>query len=310
VFDGPEPPADAAPLGARPLLAWSGPLFLPLDANLERRRIVVRSFSSMSRHHAAQVAEGPTYGDRVQLAQDETAGAAEKDDPLRGPVFGDIVHKVLEAVDFAEVGRCSQPADLLVAASPAHGLIEKHVRANIANLRSRSRDELEQTAQQQVAQLVWSALHTPLADAGGPLHRVPRSDRIPEVEFQFPEQTGDVAQVRREDGFVTGFMDLVFRTGGRYFLVDYKTNLLPGYTPEHLQRCMDDSDYHRQYRLYFCALSRWLERVHGKSFSFLQHFGGVYYLFVRGLNGQDETTGVFFHRPTRADLDLAKVMKT
>ncbi len=90
--------------------------------------------------------------------------------------------------------------------------------------------------------------------------------------------------------------------------MDYKTNLLPAYTPGHLARCMDDSDYHRQYRLYFCALSRWLERVHGKSFSFLPQFGGVYYLFVRGLNGQDESTGVFFHRPARADLDLSKVM--
>ena len=43
--------------------------------------------------------------------------------------------------------------------------------------------------------------------------------------------------------------------------------------------------------------------------SFLKQFGGVYYLYVRGLNGRDESTGVFFHRPTEQDLDLSFVLK-
>src|SRR5205085_11710913 len=129
---------------------------------------------------------------------------------------------------------------------------------------------------------------------------------IHELEFQFPESPGERSW--REEGFVTGFMDLVFRRAGRYFLVDFKTNLLPGYTPEHLARCMDEADYHRQYRLYLHALERWLARVHGKGFAFLKHFGGVYYLFVRGLNGQDESGGVFYHRPTKDDLELERAM--
>ena len=305
--------AEAAPLESRPALACTGPLFPALDTNIERRRIVVKSFSSMSRQHLAQIAEGPSYGDQVRIAPDETAGAAEKEDPLRGPVFGDIVHNVLETIDFAEVGRCTQAAELLVERTPARALIEKEVRANVANLRGRPREELEQTAQEQVARLVWQALHTPLLDAGGPLHRIPQGDRIHEMEFQFPEHAGAGASPTcgtREDGFVMGYMDLVFRASGRYFLIDYKTNLLPGYTPDHLQRCMDDSDYHRQYRLYLHALYRWLSRVHGKSFSFEQQFGGVYYLFVRGLNGLDESAGVFFHRPTPADIDLARIMQS
>ena len=57
------------------------------------------------------------------------------------------------------------------------------------------------------------------------------------------------------------------------------------------------------------ALSRWLKRVHGGRFDFLRSFGGVYYLFVRGLNGQDESTGVFFHQPTAADIDLVRTMR-
>jgi exodeoxyribonuclease V beta subunit len=297
---------DDAPLDGPPRLAYTGPLFPAVDPNLEWRRIVVRSFSSMSRHHVAQVGQGPSYGQRMRIARDESAGALEPEDPLRGPVFGDIVHKVLESIDFAEVGQCTQPAELLLDSAPARRLIDQEVRANIANLRGKGRDELEPIARAQIAQLVWTALHTPLAEAGVPLVQVPRADRIHELEFQLPERPGES---RREEAFVMGYMDLVFRRGGRYFLVDFKTNLLAGYSPEHLARCMDDADYHRQYRIYLHALYRWLTRVHGPAVPCLERLGGVYYLFVRGLTGRDESAGVFFHRPTAEDIDLVRALQ-
>ena len=127
-----------------------------------------------------------------------------------------------------------------------------------------------------------------------------------EVEFLFPERVGDPLP----NGFVTGFMDLLFRKNGKYFLVDWKTNLLPSYGPDSIERSMAEADYHRQYRLYVQAISRWLGRVHEDDRAFRKYFAGVYYLFVRGMNGRDETTGVYFHRPTEQDLDLAAVLKS
>src|SRR5262249_40297978 len=110
--------------------------------------------------------------------------------------------------------------------------------------------------------------------------------------------------------FITGFMDLLFRKNDRYYLVDWKTNLLTGYSRKQLERSMADSDYHRQYRLYLQAIARWLRRAAGSGDGkFLQQFGGVYYLYVRGLNGRDESTGVYFHRPTPQELDLAFVLR-
>ncbi len=155
-LSGAKPEGDV-PRNPRPPLAFTGPLFPALDPNLEWRRIIVRSFSSMSRHHVAPIGAGPSYGDRSRIAPDEAAGVAEPDDPLRGPVFGDIVHNVLEAIDYTEVGHCTLPAELLLDGTPARRLIEKEVRANVAKLRGKAREELDQTAQQQVAQLVWSA---------------------------------------------------------------------------------------------------------------------------------------------------------
>jgi len=49
--------------------------------------------------------------------------------------------------------------------------------------------------------------------------------------------------------------------------------------------------------------------VRGDAFDASRDFGGVYYLYVRGMNGKDEATGVFFHRPTEEDLCLEQVLE-
>ena len=202
--------------------------------------------------------------------------------------------------------------DLTRVGAHARRLIDLQIHANIAKLRSRTpREQLEQAARQQIAELVWAALRTPLTEIGGPLCRIPKSDRIAEVEFIFPERPGltQAADRHWEEAFVTGFMDLLFRKAGKYYLLDWKTNLLPSYQPDAIQRSMADSDYHRQYRLYLQAIARWLRRLHGPKWDFQEHFGGVFYLYVRGLNGRDDSTGVFFHRPEARELDLKFVLK-
>ena len=42
-----------------------------------------------------------------------SVGAPPTDDPWRGVVFGDLVHQVLEQIDFAEVGRATTATELL-----------------------------------------------------------------------------------------------------------------------------------------------------------------------------------------------------
>jgi exodeoxyribonuclease V beta subunit len=56
------------------------------------------------------------------------------------------------------------------------------------------------------------------------------------------------------------------------------------------------------------ALARWLRKINGDAFDFQRDLGGVYYLYLRGLNGKDESTGVYFHQPTAEDLSLQAVL--
>jgi exodeoxyribonuclease V beta subunit len=144
---------------------------------------------------------------------------------------------------------------------------------------------------------------------GGCLCDIPTGERIHELEFLFPQRCGEAApvEVRVEERFFTGFMDLVFRKDGLYYLLDWKTNELDSYDSACIARAMEQSDYHRQYRLYLHALRRWLGRRHGAGFDFLEHCGGVYYLFLRGMTGA--AAGVFFHRPTAPDLNLDLILE-
>jgi exodeoxyribonuclease V beta subunit len=277
-----------------------------------KRRVVVRSFTSMARHHLSQLGEGASFGEQLPRAEDETATLVDIEDPLRGPVFGDMVHKVFENIDFAEVGRAGSAAELCLPGAHARKCLDQAIQPDLGQLRTRTPfDQLMEAARRQIALLVWQTLKTPLAALGGPLCDVRDGDRLHEVEFLFPERPGEPVPANKhfEEGFVTGYMDLLLRRDERYFLLDWKTNLLPGYTREQIDRNMAESDYHRQYRLYLNAARRWLERRLGPSFDWAKGFGGVYYLYVRGMNGRDESTGVFFHCPTDRDLDLTLALR-
>lgn len=297
------------------LLKPADPLFPSLPADLRWRRLAVHSFSSLQRADRI-LHEGQTFGAPQPRAADEDG---EKDpDPLRGPVFGDIVHQVLETIDFAQAGRAGAAHDLLKDESTRR-VIDGVVTRQLTRLRTRlPPDQLESACLERVAELVWNALATPLPGLGGPLAMIPPADHLAELEFQYFLDENDTRELARivgrgpvggpgegSENFVTGFMDLVFRKDDRLYLLDWKTNLLDDYDQASLAKAMDESGYQRQYRLYLRALARWLAARHGPAFDFANSVGGVYYLFLRGMNGRADSPGIYHHRPGLDDLEHA-----
>jgi exodeoxyribonuclease V beta subunit len=104
-------------------------------------------------------------------------------------------------------------------------------------------------------------------------------------------------------GMLKGFIDLVFRWNGRYYLLDYKSNWLgennAAYTTEAMLQAMADHRYDLQYQLYTLALHRYL-RHRIKDYDYQRHFGGVFYLFLRGVTLAAPGNGVIFRRPDAA----------
>lgn len=100
-------------------------------------------------------------------------------------------------------------------------------------------------------------------------------------------------------GIVKGFVDLIFRHNNKYYIVDYKTNHLgsdiSAYNNNELQLAIKKHDYDLQYLIYSAALHRYLQVIE-PNYSYENNFGGVYYLFVRGI-GSIKDGGVFFDKP-------------
>ena len=103
-------------------------------------------------------------------------------------------------------------------------------------------------------------------------------------------------------GFLRGFIDLTFEHGGRFYIVDYKSNRLgprvEDYSRARMAEEMAHHQYYLQYHLYVLALHRHLsQRI--RHYRYEQHMGGAYYLFVRGMSQAHAIgTGVFYDRPS------------
>ena len=102
------------------------------------------------------------------------------------------------------------------------------------------------------------------------------------------------------EGMLRGFIDLVFVCDGRYWLVDYKSNWL-GATPAdyhaaNMDLAVAEHRYDIQAAIYAVALHRYLQATL-PSYSPAQHFGGVAYLFLRGLDGKTAGQGIWLRQP-------------
>ena len=236
----------------------------------------------------------------------------------RGSKAGTMLHEVFELHDFT-----APEADLRVLVEktlPRHGFDA----ASLVEPLTRGVSEI---------------LATPL-DAEGRLSlgALTRAQRLDEVEFVIPVAAGagaspafarsrlaevfarhptDTVPARYAErlralefgemrGFLRGFVDLVFQHDGRFYVVDYKSNHLgrtaADYGPRQLAEAMTHAHYYLQYHLYVVALHRHLGR-RLRDYSYERSFGGVYYLFARGMAPENGKAGVFFDRPPQARID-------
>ena len=129
------------------------------------------------------------------------------------------------------------------------------------------------------------------------------SDRVPK------DYADSLARLKFAElrGFLKGFIDLFFVHDGRWHVADYKSNRL-GLSPRDyafapMQRAMSAHHYFLQYHLYTLALHRhWRQRL--PSYDYDRDFGGVFYLFLRGMQpGGQPGHGVFFDRPSQAMIE-------
>ncbi|WP_448100724.1 exodeoxyribonuclease V subunit beta [Luteibacter jiangsuensis] len=107
------------------------------------------------------------------------------------------------------------------------------------------------------------------------------------------------------NGMLKGFIDLIVEYGGRWYVVDYKSNWLGAderaYTPAAMRRSILEARYELQYALYLLALHRQLRSRLGDAYDYDTHVGGAVYLYLRGVDGHGH--GVHVERPPKAMIE-------
>jgi exodeoxyribonuclease V beta subunit len=218
----------------------------------------------------------------------------------RGAHTGNLIHYIFERIDFRR---------------PDHWgtVIDRAIR----RLSGRQADDFTERMKSMARQVLGTTL---VPATGLSMDQVGWEDRLSELEFDFPLSVFDTERLAvltagtttpfavkpaQLEGIMNGKVDLVFRHGGRYWILDWKSNHLgdrvEDYSVERVRESMSENNYHLQYHIYTLALRRYLcSRLPG--FDYGRDFGGCIYLFVRGMRvGSD--TGIFLHKPDAALLD-------
>nr|WP_024965590.1 exodeoxyribonuclease V subunit beta [Pantoea sp. IMH] len=261
----------------------------------------VTSYSGLQQHgHSATLELLPRLDvDAAGEARAEQAAQLTPHTFPRGASPGTFLHGLFENIDFTRPIDETWLAEQLAA--QGHGEAWLPVMTQWLNL----------------------VLKTPLNETGVSLSQLSPDKRQVELQFYLPIAKMLNAErldrlMRRHDplsagcpplnfqqvqGMLKGFIDLVFCWQDKYYLLDYKSNWLgesgEAYTPEAMAQAMQTHRYDLQYQLYTLALHRYL-RHRLADYDYEHHFGGVIYLFLRGVEGTASHNGIYRARPQAA----------
>ena len=260
-----------------------------------------------ARHSFTMLTRSAEDEDDTEEAETRPPGHPHPDllelDHVKGRDFGNAVHAILEH---------RQPQMTLLKQSD---LVHRHL--SEYNVRCRDRKDPQWLANALIHRLQ-VVLDTPLGatvGAGPRLADLVAADMRAEMEFNFALDGASMPALRAAcamhgepglvptstrtlAGLMNGKIDLVFRHGGRFHVLDYKGNHLgtdvDNYRGDALLAKLDKAHYRFQALLYTVAVDRYL-RQRIKDYDRGTHLGDCYYIFIRAV-GLVEGAGIWRHR--------------
>ena len=253
----------------------------------------IHSFSALSKAHYS-----------APFEKQEPGGQSAYDQFIfqelgRGANVGTALHSIFERLNFADSSTWNQT---LQDASKYYPNLIKQENFN------------------SFTQLIGHTMQVTLQPDGKAfsLGEISNRKKLPELEFYFSMDKVNKAAVHAIldgeaglsgeadlEGLMTGFIDLLFEHDGKYYILDWKSNHLGNTTGHYSRAALDEAmrlnNYNLQYMIYTIAARRWLvSRIPG--FDYDRHFGGIIYLFLRGLR-EGSQTGIFTTKPERSKIE-------
>ena len=298
---------ESAETGKEQVREWQG-------AGIIEQQWRVQSYSSLARHDGRQRIP-MALSERVDDYLDVMAAEPRRKEVNRftfpaGAQAGTCLHEIMEELDFTRRQSDEHLEEQIQLGLRKHGFSE----------------EIWTAAAQK---MVRDTLVCRFGDDEEPvcLENVSQKQRLNELAFYYRVSGGDLAALydiiakdfgwdsypepvsdnHLEKGYLWGFIDLFFEQNGRYYIADYKSNLLGEgfrhYENRSLLKTMRQKDYLLQYYLYTIAVHRFLKQRLKSDYSYEKHFGGVAYLFMRGIRPEGEemrsASGIYFHKPSQ-----------
>lgn len=214
----------------------------------------------------------------------------------KGMRAGTCLHSILELLDFRELATAPEIIGRKLRSFGIDGFNEE------------------------MLELVRDLAALPLSPDRFTLADIKEEARFAELEFTFPIHAFTTAKLAaifgkeipaRIDrlrfnpisGYMNGSIDLVLEHGERFYFIDWKSNWLgptrAAYLRSAMQAEMDRHFYILQLCIYTVALHRYL-RLRQPGYDYDRHFGGAFYVFLRGINPAQPESGIYHQRLPRA----------
>lgn len=213
----------------------------------------------------------------------------------KGNITGNLLHHIFENIDFTN-GQ----------------YWERYIHASLIRFMPKQLENYKTSLVQLLEEVLNAKIE--IANQEFRLSELPKNKRLNELEFDFnipvfstqtlnslstTEYPFSVNSYGELEGIMNGKMDLFFEYNGLFYILDWKSNFLGDsldfYSKESLNAVMWENNYHLQYLIYTIAAKKYLEQ-RLLDFDYDKHFGGVIYLFVRGLR-KGSNSGIFVRKP-------------
>lgn len=284
----------------------------PQTGHFSHRIIQMASFSSL--HQKASEKKEPydifygfsampekTKEDDESFAPNQKEFVEQPGDPNDipgGTDTGSMFHDILENISFKTVWEAASESNdkthPLLLSSPTRELIERQMDIY----------QIDRRWIFPVCDVILNTLTTPISHLSESfmLAHLNKQDRLHEAEFYFPYPLNNdtlIPDCNVCNGFIRGFIDLIFRYKDKFYIADWKSNIIQeGYAYAFLEKSMTQANYHLQYKIYTLAVLRWLKKRMGDEFDQEKNFGGVFYFYIRGMNNKNNT-GIYFISPDK-----------
>ena len=215
----------------------------------------------------------------------------------RGTEPGLALHAIFEKIDFS---------------APDNSVIIREILKKEMNFEGNELEKMTGT----VAECVRNVLNAPMLE-GKALKDVKNHEKSAEMKFFFTIKENvrkkQMFEIIKENfncggfdeesvlkGFMTGSIDLVLKSSGKYYIIDWKSNFLgeslEDYNAEKITEEMKKHCYYLQYMIYLTAFDRYMTKA-DPAYSYEKDFGGIRYVFLRGVKAQSGDHGIFYDRP-------------